>query len=197
MELKNEKKTFVKNGLDTKSMILVALFTALTAIGAFLRVPFPTVPFTLQNLFSTMSGLLLGSNLGALAVGIYVLLGLIGVPVFTSGGGIGYVLKPTFGYLLGFIIGAWVTGKIREGQKETTFKNMVLANAAGMILIYVVGITYYYFMATLLLGQEVGAKFLLVNFLLMTLPGDIIKCILASMLGCKLLPALNKGTKGI
>lgn len=73
MELKNEKKTFVKNGLDTKSMILVALFTALTAIGAFLK-NFPTVPFTLQNLFSTMSGLLLGSNLGALAVGIYVLL---------------------------------------------------------------------------------------------------------------------------
>ena len=80
-----------KKHLNTRNLILVALFTALTAIGAFLRIPMPMVPFTLQNLFSTLAGLLLGSYLGAVSVGIYVLLGLAGVPVFTSGGGIGYV----------------------------------------------------------------------------------------------------------
>ena len=176
-----------KKQLNTRNLILVALFTALTAIGAFLRIPMPMVPFTLQNLFSTLAGLLLGSYLGSMSVGIYVLLVLSGVPVFTSGGGIGYVFQPTFGYLLGFIVGAWVTGKVRESMSNITFKNMMIANASGMSLIYVIGIGYYYLMATFLLGQEIGAKVLLVKFFLMTLPGDVVKCILASILGVKLL----------
>ena len=167
-----------KKHLNTRNLILVALFTALTAIGAFLRIPMPMVPFTLQNLFSTLA---------AVSVGIYVLLGLAGVPVFTSGGGIGYVLQPTFGYLLGFIVGAWVTGRLRECMGKITFKNMLIANASGMALIYVLGIGYYYMMATFLLGQEIGAKVLLVKFFLMTLPGDIVKCFLASVIGVKLL----------
>lgn len=181
------KVEITKKHLNTRNLILVALFTALTAIGAFLRIPMPMVPFTLQNLFSTLAGLLLGSYLGAVSVGIYVLLGLAGVPVFTSGGGISYVLQPTFGYLLGFIVGAWVAGRLRECMGKITFKNMLIANASGMALIYVLGIGYYYMMATFLLGQEIGAKVLLVKFFLMTLPGDIVKCFLASVIGVKLL----------
>ena len=71
----------------TKTQILCALFAALIAIGAFLRVPVPLVPFTLQFLFTTLAGLLLGKKAGSAAVWLYVLLGLVGLPIFAEGGG--------------------------------------------------------------------------------------------------------------
>lgn len=97
---------------DTRDLVLFALFTALIAIGAFIRIPVPFCPFTLQLLFTTLAGLLLGSRRGAASVAVYVFLGLIGLPVFTSGGGPSYIFQPTFGYLLGFIGGAGLTGYI-------------------------------------------------------------------------------------
>lgn len=101
-----------------KELVLFSLFTALTAIGAFIRVPVPLCPFTLQLLFTTLSGLILGSRKGAASVAVYVALGLSGVPVFTQGGGPGYIFQPTFGYLLGFIAGAWLTGKLSEHMEN-------------------------------------------------------------------------------
>lgn len=62
---------------DTRDMVLFALFTALIAIGAFIRIPVPFCPFTLQLLFTTLAGLLLGSRRGAASVAVYVLLGLV------------------------------------------------------------------------------------------------------------------------
>ena len=82
----------------TRNMVLCAMFTVLVAIGAFIRVPVPFVPFTLQVLFTTLAGLILGPKLGAMSVTLYVALGLLGLPIFASGGGIGYVFQPTFGY---------------------------------------------------------------------------------------------------
>lgn len=185
------ERTYSTSAFKTKELILVALFTALSAVGAFIRIPLPMIPFSMQNLFTTLSGLLLGSYLGSVAVALYVILGLIGLPIFTQGGGIGYVLKPSFGYLLGFILGAWITGKLRERASKNDFKSILLANAAGMASIYVIGVGYYYVLSTFLLGQPLGAKVLLVNFVLMTLPGDIVKCFVVTALGKKLLPVLK------
>ena len=95
--------------LKTNQLILCGMFSALIAVGAFIKIPVPVVPFTLQVLFTTLAGLLLGGNLGALSALIYMLLGLSGVPVFTEGGGLSYLLKPTFGYIIGFVLGAYVT----------------------------------------------------------------------------------------
>ena len=72
----------------TKSIVYCGLFTTLIAIGAFIKIPIPVVPFTLQYLFTMMAGLLLGSKLGAMSVALYMLLGLVGLPVFAEGGGI-------------------------------------------------------------------------------------------------------------
>ena len=94
----------------TKNLAYCALFTALIAVGAFIRVPVPVVPFTLQYLFTMLAGLLLGPRLGTIAVGTYVLLGLVGLPIFTQGGGFWYVFQPSFGYLIGFCVGTFVTG---------------------------------------------------------------------------------------
>ena len=70
-----------KEILSTKSMILSALFVALIAIGAFIKVPVPVCPFTLQLLFTTLAGLLLGANLGFVSVCVYIIIGLIGIPI--------------------------------------------------------------------------------------------------------------------
>ena len=115
MKMEREEKLVNTQG-KTRELVLFSLFTALTAIGAFIRVPVPLCPFTLQLLFTTLAGLILGSKKGAASVAVYVALGLAGVPVFTQGGGPGYIFQPTFGYLLGFIAGAWFMGKIGEND---------------------------------------------------------------------------------
>jgi len=92
---------------NTKKMILASFFTVLTAIGAFIRIPLPFVPIVLQGLFVILSGMVLGSKWGAISQLAYVTVGIAGLPVFTGGGGIGYVLHPTFGYLIGFIFASY------------------------------------------------------------------------------------------
>ena len=72
----------------TKSIIYCGLFTALIAVGAFIKIPVPVVPFTLQYLFTMLAGLLLGARLGSLSVFAYMVLGLAGLPIFTEGGGL-------------------------------------------------------------------------------------------------------------
>ena len=98
----NKEKT-----LSTKGMVLCAMFTALIAIGAFLRVQLPIspVPYTLQFLFVNLAGLLLGRRRALTAVVLYIILGLAGVPIFSTGGGFEYIFRPTFGYILGFRYG--------------------------------------------------------------------------------------------
>jgi biotin transport system substrate-specific component len=96
---------------QTRSLLLIALMAALTGVGGFIRIPVSPVPFTLQTLFVYLSADLLGKK-GALSQIIFITLGLVGVPIFAMGGGIGYILQPTFGYLLGFPIGAWVVGAL-------------------------------------------------------------------------------------
>lgn len=95
-----------------RKLVYTALFAALTAVGAFLRIPMVYSSVTLQYLFTAMAGLLLGRRWGALSQAVYVLLGLVGLPIFTMGGGFGYVFQPTFGFLLGLIPAAWVVGAV-------------------------------------------------------------------------------------
>lgn len=71
----------------TKNLMYCSLFTALIAVGAFIKIPIPVVPFTLQFLFTTLAGLLLGSKMGAVSVIAYMVLGLVGLPIFSEGGG--------------------------------------------------------------------------------------------------------------
>ncbi len=89
--------------IKTRDLIYCALFAALTAIGAFLHFQLFQATITLQFFFTAMAGLLLGAKLGALSQLLYVVLGLVGVPIFAAGGGFGYIFNPTFGFLLGLI----------------------------------------------------------------------------------------------
>lgn len=158
-----------------RKLTLCALFAALIAAGTHIKIPTPLLPLTLQTLFVVLSGLVLGRKYGALSVCVYVLAGLMGLPVFT-----GSVLNPTFGYIVGFIPGAWLAGYIAE-RFRPCFMTWLLGALAGMAVIYAFGIPYYYVMSKYYLGNELGAKTLLVYFVLMPLPGDIAKSFAAGL----------------
>lgn len=177
----------MKTNTKVKEMVLISLFVALIAVGAFIRIPVPVCPFTLQFLFTTLAGLLLGAKNGAIASGVYVILGLIGVPIFTEGGGISYIFQPTFGYLLGFILGTYATGKIAHSGQPTV-KRMLVANFTGMAIVYVLGIVYFWIIKDFYLGTPIGFKTLMLYCCILVAPGDIFICILSAILGKQLVP---------
>ena len=176
----------------THSLILCALFAALLAAGAYIKIPVPFIPFTLQTMFATMAGLMLGSRLGAASAAVYMLIGLSGIPVFTQGGGISYVLQPSFGYILGFIGGAFVTGFIAERIKNRSLWRLFTACLAGLLIIYACGVLYYFLLATFYLGKTVSAYTLLVSLFLIFVPGDAVTCFLGALLARRLLPVIRK-----
>ena len=114
--------------MKTKDLVLCAMFVALIAVGAFIKIPVPVVPFTLQFLFTMLAGLLLGPVNGALAVVVYIVLGLIGLPIFTQGGGPGYIFQPSFGYIIGFAVAAYVNGKIANAKTHPSYRRLLGAN---------------------------------------------------------------------
>lgn len=178
--------------LRAKDIAQIALFAALTAIGAFLKVPVPVIPFTLQAFFVAMSGVLLGSKKGALSQILYVLIGLAGFPIFTQGGGITYIFKPSFGYLAGFILGAYLTGFLTERLKSMNFIRVFLCMVAGRGVIYLIGLPYLYLIYNFYIGKDFSVWATLYNGMFIFLPGDLIQTFFASVLCLKLLPILKK-----
>lgn len=178
----------------TKDIILCALFVALITVGAFIRIPVPVVPFTLQFLFTTLAGLLLGGKLGLVSVSVYVAMGLIGLPVFAEGGGLFYVLKPSFGYIVGFAAGACVTGAIASQAARPGYKRLFLANFAGLGIVYLFGMLYYYLMSNFYLGTPLGLWPLFLYCFVLAVPGDIALCVLSAMLAKRLIPIVKKET---
>ncbi len=179
----------------TKNLMICSLFVSLIAVGAFIRVPVPVVPFTLQFLFTTMAGLLLGGKRGAISVGVYIAMGLLGFPIFTEGGGLAYVLKPTFGYLIGFAVGAYVTGTIANHGTHLSYRRLLIANFTGLAVVYVFGMVYYALISDFYLGNPIGLWPLFLYCFILAVPGDAALCILGAILGKRLIPIVQKKQK--
>ncbi len=171
-------------------LILCALFAALCAIGAFIKIPLGWMPITLQTFFSTLAGLLLGKKWGSVSVAVYLALGLIGLPIFTQGGGIGYVVKPTFGFLLGLIPATFCTGLLFERSRKS-WSSAFLASLAGAAILYLIGLPYFYGIMTLYLKQAMTISQLFAVYCLPTLPGDILKCLVCASISGRLRAALS------
>ncbi|MBQ9364547.1 MAG: biotin transporter BioY [Schwartzia sp.] len=174
--------------LSLREMILCALFVALVAVGAFIRIPVGTDVYTLQFMFTLLAGLLLGPRLGATAVAVYVLLGLAGVPVFASGAGPSYVLQPTFGYLVGFVIQAWYCGKLSRKLDcdSRTFKNLLLVNLVGMAIVYVLGISYFYFVSNYVIDAPIAVWPVIFYCGVLQVVPDFLLCVAAASAAVKL-----------
>lgn len=170
-----------------------ALFAALISIGGFIKVYFYTLPLTLQTFFISCCALTLGKRLGSMSVLLYMFMGLAGIPVFTEGGGIFYVLKPSFGYIVGFFFGAYITGLVAEKLSVRSVMNFFVASAAGLAVIYIFGMIYYYFLSNFYLGNYVGLWKMIVYFCLIFVPGDLVCCLAAAYVSEKIYPRIGIG----
>ena len=166
--------------LSTRGMIYASMFGALTAIGALISIPLQPVPIVLSNLFLNIAAALLGGPLGALSQVIYIFLGGLGLPVFSGGkAGFGVLLGPTGGYLVGYVIGAYLIGKLVKRKKAPGFAWLVFAMAAGLSVIYTVGVAQLSIVAKLPLEKALALG------VLPFLPGDVLKIIAAAMITLK------------
>ena len=163
--------------INVRAMILCAIFAALIIVGTFIKIPVPPVPLTMQTFFVILSGLILGHKYGAISVLVYIALGLAGLPVFSGGnGGVGSVLMPTFGYLIGFVIAAYTAGKI----KAKSFKELLFASFVCMCIIYICGAAYYYIMQLMYFKNEIDIKGFIFSFFILSLPKDMVVCFLCA-----------------
>lgn len=158
---------------NTRELVLAGLFAALTAVGAFIRVPLGFLSFTLQVLFTGMAGVTLGPKWGAASQAAYVVLGLIGLPVFTQGGGLGYVFQPSFGFLIGLIPMAAVVGGLAKGESRP--QKVLLAYFGGLAVLYLVGVPYMGLILNGYLGKGVPVWNIVRDGMLIYLPGDCLK----------------------
>jgi biotin transport system substrate-specific component len=167
--------------INIHQMILISLFAALTAVGAFLSIPIGLVPISLQNLFTFLSGMVLGSKLGTFSQLIYILLGVVGLPVFSGfRGGFGVLLGPTGGFLTGFVISTYVVGKIIEKMEDVRTWSYFIVGLVGIIIIYACGVTQ------LLIVTEIGLKEAVLVGIIPFLPGDFLKLITVSLLAIRI-----------
>lgn len=176
---------------STVSLTFVSLFAALTAVGAFIKIPLPYVPFTLQVLFVYLAGSLLGSKRGMQSQLVYVGIGLVGVPVFTQGGGIGYILQPTFGYLIGYIAAAFVVGWLIERISKPKTIHFIAANFVGILVVYLIGVPYLYMALNVWMNVPSSwAHVWLIGFVY-GIGGDIILLVMTGFLSTRLYKVFN------
>jgi len=168
-----------------RMVVYASLFAALTAAGAVLAIPIGPVPIVLQNMFVYLAGLLLGSRWGLASVGVYLLAGTLGLPVFAGGlGGIGRIVGPTGGYLIGYLPTVFLIGKI-SGRANPGVIFDVLAMICGTIVLYGFGITWLKIVTGMTLAKALAVG--MFPFLI----GDAIKIAAAAAIAKALRPILR------
>lgn len=173
-------------------MVLASLFAALMAIGANITSIVPilvvgNVPITLQTVVCVIAGLLLGKKWGAIAMTVYMLIGLAGMPVFAGwGGGLGTLISPTFGFILSYIVVAWFVGLLTE--KHKSFTMLVTASLLGTALNYFLGTNWMYMAYKLWFNAPEGFTYTMAwVWMLPPAPKDIILSFVAAVVGAKML----------
>ena len=165
--------------------VYASLFAALTAVSAFVAIPIGPVPIVLQNFFVFLTGLLLGSRWGTASVSVYLLAGALGLPVFAGGtGGIGRLVGPTGGYLIGYLPAVWVIGLMaQKGGNRRVYD--AVGMVIGTAIIYGLGVGWLKVLTgmTWIKAMSVG--------MLPFLPGDAVKIAAAVVIAPKLRPIIR------
>ena len=146
---------------------------------------FRSMHFTLQWFFVLLAGLLLNKKLAGASVAVYLFLGLMGVPVFASGGGPSYIARPTFGYLLGFFAAAYAMAWLSERVQPAGFLKLFGISMAGFCLYYGIGILYFFIICRFFIAREVTWQILFINCFLLTAGGDFALCLAAVSVAAK------------
>lgn len=168
--------------LSNKQLAQSALFIALLTISSYLKIPIGIVPITFQVLIVALIGLLLTYKQILFSLCGYIVLGLVGLPVFATGGGITYLLSPTFGFLLGFVLMALIIHWI---------KNQYIGLIIGYFALYLVGLTYLTFIVRVVLENPIPLKIVFLSYWVPFLINDILSLVLALVLYKRLKPLIH------
>ena len=177
----------------TYDLILSAFFIALITVGAFIKIPIGPVPITLQFMFVLLAGQLLNPKSAVLSLTLYTAMGLMGFPVFSGGGGLSYVLTPTFGYIVGFVFASMAVSLISHNGKNT-FLKFLFANLAGFAVVYVCGLGYYILLSNFYFDTVLDIGTILLAGFVVFIPTDITFCVLIALLSKRLSQILEKYT---
>lgn len=131
--------------LTTRDMTLIAMFTAVTAVLSQITIPlgFTPIPINFATLAVLLAGGLLGGTKGAISQLVYLLVGVVGIPVFSGfRGGIGVLVGPTGGYIIGYVVGAFAIGLVIK-KCGTKLPILICAMAAGMVVLYTTGTLWF------------------------------------------------------
>ena len=186
-----EPGRYVLNRRQTTRLVLIAMFAALTAAGSWFKIPLPPVPVTMQTLFVTMAGDMLDWKGAFLSQLIFLIAGLCGLPVFAGGGGPGYVLNPTFGYLLGFLAAAPIIAVLVRRSVNGKWTSLILPNILGMAVVFIPGLLYLVLSMQYIVGTPLTLSQVLMSGLVLFLPGTVVKAVLAAWLSHTIKSRLN------
>ncbi len=177
-------------------LTLSAVFVALMAVGANVTslLVIGGVPITLQTFFGILAGLILGSRLGAISMVAYTCIGLVGVPIFSKfQGGPGALISPTFGFILSYILVAYVVGKMVEASSSKN--RFVIAALVGMVINYVIGTNWMYAAMKLwAAAPEAFSYGVAWAWMAVPLPKDIVLSVVAGVVAPRLYKNIQKST---
>lgn len=171
-------------------IVLIAAGAALTAIAAQAVVPLWPVPMTLQTFAVLLVGTTLGPLRGALSMGLYLLIGVLGLPVFAGGASGSLFSLTSGGFIVGFIVAAALVGWLAQREWDRRFVGTVVSFLAGSIVMYAFGLPWLYF-SLANLGPSVWQQYLGYDSVLAAtigagvlpfLLGDLLKALLAGAL---------------
>ena len=179
----------------------IALFAAIVCIGCFLRIPLGPIPIVLQNGLCILTGALLGSYLGGAPTALFLIAGLIGLPVYAGGtSGVAVWAGPTGGFLPGYLIGAIVTGFIAGkpsiSEKKISWKTVIrisIAIFAGMVVLYVPGIFHFAKWAQAagkVPAEKSAFSYTMAACVIPYIPGDLLKIAVSIPIALKVRPIL-------
>lgn len=170
--------------LTTREVTLSSLMAALTLISGYISLPLGPVPFTLQTLFVLLTGLILQKRAAFLAQGLHLFLILI-FKGFQS------FLSPSFGFVLGFIVGAYFMARFLE-NRPFTIKSVIVAILMGSSIFYLLGLPYMTFILNGYLDLNMANSLILKTGFLLFLPGDVIKAVFAFIISARLRPVVKR-----
>lgn len=162
------------------------LFIALMIISARISIPIGPISITMQFLVTNLCFLLLGKKWGGVATLLYLILGLFGLPIFNGGGGFAYALKPSFGFLIGFLVGGFVGAWFREKTGKTNFATYMIASLIDMLIMDVIGVVYGAIIMYGYMHSTTGVWQFFMAMLIPFIPIDLAKCAVGSLICPKL-----------
>ena len=179
----------------------IALFAAIICFGCFIRIPLGVIPIVLQNALCILCAVLLGGVLAGAPAALFLIAGLIGLPVYSGGtGGLAVWLGPTGGFLPGYLLGAlaagFIAGKPSVTEKKLTVKVVVRVSAAvvtGLVILYIPGVIRFSYWATAagkVPADKTALAYTMVACVIPYIPGDILKAVIAIPVALKLRPVL-------